>query len=165
MNDVLRKQQQDAWRLFPPVAPPLADGENSARALIARISEWAKSIGRPLSEWDSWALRTPFFDVVNHGLSSGFSEEGIRQVIAELNNRVVDYVRAAITYEKQFEDTLCIQASPSARVPIFWEIHYEYIFVTELTWTLSFIMQNVFLGNSFNGEKRPWLSPYGNLVA
>lgn len=144
--------------LRPPSLASMDDGESSGEALIARIEDHARVTSAPLSDWDSWALRHSVLQLIE-GSAAREPEEATRQRFVELNNRVVGIVRAAIAHDKQFDDTFCIQAARGLRVPAFWELHYEVIYSSNLPWAVSAIMQNVFLGNPFAGERKPWKSP------
>lgn len=159
MPEVLRQQQSEAVNGLPPAAQAsLADAERSARALIARINQFARSVGTPLSSWDLWVLEHPLEELVRESSARREPEDVVRAQVAHLNNRVVSFVRGAITYEKKFEDTFCITVRPGLRIPAFWELHYEVIYVTQLPWLVSSFMQNAFLGNPLNNERRPWKS-------
>ncbi|WP_251448161.1 hypothetical protein [Microbacterium sp. USTB-Y] len=107
------------------------------------------------------ALRSSIIDMSAHAASTGYPEPALRQAAAELNNRIVQYVRSAIDFEKQLEGTVCIQATSVLRVPVFWELHYEYVFESGLDWYLGAVMQNAFLGNPFANERGHWKSPHG----
>lgn len=159
MPEVLRRQQSEAVNGLPPAGyASLADAERSARALIARIDQFARSRGTPLSAWDLWVLEHPLAELIRESSARGEPEHVIQAQVANLNNRAVSFVRGAITYEKKFEDTFCLTVRPGSRIPAFWELHYEIVYATQLPWLVSSVMQNAFLGNPLNNERRPWKS-------
>lgn len=161
LSDAYRKQQHDAIMMDPPIDPTIQAARRSAELLLERIEAWAISIGRPLSAWDSWALRSSIFTISAQAEVTGYPEPALERATIELNIRVIQYVRSAIDFEKQLEGTVCIQATSILRVPAFWEVHYEYVFESELDWYLSAVMQNAFLGNPFANEREHWKSPHG----
>jgi hypothetical protein len=159
MPEVLRRQQSEAVNGLPPAAhASLEDAERSARALIARIDQFARSQGTPLSTWDLWVLKHPLPELIRESSARREPEGMIRARVVDLNNRAVRFVRGAITYEKKFEDTFCLTVRPGSRIPAFWQLHYEVIYVTQLPWLVTSVMQNVFLGNPLDNERRPWKS-------
>lgn len=50
------------------------------------------------------------------------------------------------------------QSPAGLRLPAEWQEHYGAVYVSELPWTISGIMQSVMLGNPAAGESKPWKS-------
>jgi len=136
-----------------------ADAANAGEALAERIEAHAQYQGLPLSSWDSWVLRHSLPELMEAAVSRAEDGEAVRQAVIVLNNRVVDLVRHAVVFDKGFEDTRTIQATPHLRVPVFWELNYEVVYTTNLPWMVSAFMQAAFLGNTIAGERRAWASP------
>jgi len=159
LPEVLLRAQEKALALPDAYDASYLDAVNAGEALAERIEAHAQYQGLPLNAWDSWVLRHDVPELLEASEARGENEEQVRAAIAGMNNRVVDVVRHAIVFDKGFEDTRTIQATPHLRVPVFWELNYEVVYATDLPWMVSMVMQNVFLGNPLAGERRPWTSP------
>jgi hypothetical protein len=127
---------------LPLVAP--VDGGNW---LVAELRREAERWDDPLGEFEEWALI--------HGPAQ-FTDE-MRGAILHLNNRAVSMIRHRIElYKKAGVPTIVVRKG--LRLPVIWEANYEPVYLSELPWFISAIMQNVFMGNPLAGERKPWVS-------
>jgi hypothetical protein len=129
--------------------PILAKAEASAEWLIAQIKAEARVSQSPFEKWDEWVLRQTFAD---------FSEEDVPHVLQTHNDSVM-LVRAAIVRAKK-SGAPTIKVRQGLSLPTNWQSHYEVVFVTELPWVVSVVMQNAFFGNPLTGEEKAWNSDF-----
>jgi len=81
-----------------------------------------------------------------------------RELARLANNLGVDSIRAMIELEKAM-GVPTVRVRWGLRIPVEWEAHYETIYQSNFPWYISGVLQNTFIGNPLNGERRKWRSP------
>lgn len=77
--------------------------------------------------------------------------------LIRFTNRAVPLIRQRIELYKQAGvPTMVVRKG--LRLPVVWEANYEAVYLGELPWLISHIVQSAFLGNPSAGETKPWTS-------
>lgn len=154
----------EAWNATSPLLKEQAT--QAGEMVVSRIEVFANSEGQPLTEWDSWMLRHGIYDLqdLHEAHSENHSPEetelygeslhvGFRATV----QRCIPLVRRAIQWEKA-SGVPSIKVWRGLKLPDDWRIAYDVIYSTNLPWTVSHVLQSVFMGAPELGEKRPWRS-------
>lgn len=121
------------------------EADAAAEWFITLVQQQAEIDGLVLTPEQIWILKHPLWD---------FTEE-IRPQVIQTNNQVVDLVRSAILrLVREGKPTIHVRAG--LWVPEELELKYELLFTSEQPWFISGVLQNVFLGNSIDGENDAW---------
>lgn len=140
-------------RYFSLSAAARMEADAAAEWFITLVQQQAKIDGLILTPEQVWILKHPLWD---------FTEE-IRPQVILTNNQVVKLVRAAILRLVR-EGKPSINIRSGLWVPEELEEKYELLFTTEQPWFISAVLQNVFLGNSIDGEDGAWTPNNAPLV-
>lgn len=80
-----------------------------------------------------------------------------RELAIRANNLGVKTIRALVKSDKA-KGAQTVRVRWGLRLPVEWEEHYQAIYESDLPWFISGVLQNAFLGNPLQGERRKWRS-------
>jgi len=123
------------------------DPEAAAEWIIRRIEGYAKLRGVKIPKDILDIFRTPVRELGAYN----------RERVIQANNLGVAAIREIVVREKA-RGARTVRVRPGLTLPLEWHHHYETIYMTDLPWFISGVVQNAFLVNQVAGETRKWRS-------
>lgn len=143
------------------------EAKQSGEWVIGRIASYAAVCQQPHTKWDEWMLRHGSLDLIaaveakaetDSPWAAARYDRELQAGFQRTFNNSVKHARNAITYEKT-RGARTVAIRPGLSLPTAWQSHYEAIYMSDLPWLVSAVLQSAFMGHPPFGEKKPWQSP------